>query len=78
MEAIEILKLIKDYYSKEGNAVGGSLHMVLDDGNLDNSDIQFAINYAKKEMDCDGIKIGEILLSLSKGERKKIYKKTWM
>jgi hypothetical protein len=30
----EILPLIKEYRGKDGNGTGGSLHIVLDDGNI--------------------------------------------
>ncbi len=30
----EVLSLIKEYYSIPGNSVGGSLHIVLDDGKV--------------------------------------------
>jgi len=69
----EIIKLAKDYYSKEGNECGGSLHIVLDDGNLEDDNIKFCINYAKENNDIDGIKIGELLLTLSMTQRNKMY-----
>ena len=68
----EVLPFIKDYYSKDGNGVGGSLHIVLDDGNIDDDSVKYCLGCAKKRGDIDGVKIAETLLLMSKTQRKKI------
>ena len=65
--------MVRDYYSKPGNGAGGSLHIVLDDGNLDNKDILFCREWAEKENDADGVVLADVLLSMSKTQRKKLY-----
>ena len=69
----EVMPLIIDYYSKEENGAGGSLHIVLNDGNIDDDSIIWCINYAKEKGDKDGVKLGKILLGMSKTQRRKIY-----
>lgn len=46
MDALD--ELVRDFYMFEGNAAGGSLHIVLDDGNIRDSDVDFCIDYAQK------------------------------
>ena len=73
----EILDLIKDYYSKDGNGTGGNLHITLDDWNLEDSNIKFCIKLSEKNKDKDGINIGNKLLALSKIRREKILSEFW-
>lgn len=71
------ITMARAYYNKPGsphcNAVGGSLHIVLDDGNIHDGDIEFCIEWAKDRNDQDGVALGEYLLTLSKTQRKKLY-----
>jgi len=69
----EVLPLIVTYYSIPGNGVGGIFHIVLDDGNVDDGDVEYCLNLAKKREDKESIKIGEILLRMSRAQRKKLY-----
>ena len=69
----EILPLIQAYYQKPGNCNGGSLHIVLEDCNLKDSDVQFCIDYAKEKGDADGMALAEKLLLMSKTQRKKLH-----
>lgn len=55
-----------------GNAVGGSLHLVLDDGNIEDSHVKFCIQWAKDHGDPEGVRLGELLLQMSKRQRKKL------
>jgi hypothetical protein len=68
----DILPLVKEYRDKDGNGVGGNLHIVLDDGNINDSDIKFCLERAIETNDVDGIKLAEILLNMSKTQRSKI------
>ncbi len=70
---MEILELIKNYYLKENNTTGGNLHVVLDDGNMEDYFVKSCIKRAEKDNDIDGIKIGKELLKLSLEEREEIY-----
>ena len=71
----EILKLAKEYYLIEGNSIGGSLHIVLDDGNIEDDNIKFCINYAKQNDDIKGVELAELILQCSYTQRKKLYRK---
>ena len=59
-------------YRDAGNISGGSLHIVLDDGNIDRQDIEYCIQEAKSDGDKEGAEIGETLLLMSKTQRKKV------
>jgi hypothetical protein len=68
----EVLSLVKAYLEKDGNGVGGSLHIVLDDGNVEDSHVEFCIKWAREHNDEDGVKLGELLLRMSKTQRLKL------
>jgi hypothetical protein len=68
----EVLPMIKAYYGKHGNSVGGSLHITLEDGNIDNNSVMDCLELAKQKNDTDGIIIAETLLKMSKTQRKKL------
>jgi hypothetical protein len=72
----EVLPLVIAYCSKEENSVGGSLHIVLDDGNVEDGHVEYCIEYAKEVGDVDGVKLGKILLKMSKTQRLKLVE-TW-
>lgn len=68
----EVLPLVKAYKEKSGNAVGGSLHIVLDDGNISDDNIKYCLHWAEKQNDPDGVELARLLLQMSKTQRKKI------
>lgn len=67
----EVMPLVEEYMSR--NLTGGSLHIVLEDGNIDNDDVLFCKEYAIEQGDLFGIELADILLQMSKTQRKKIY-----
>lgn len=69
----KLANLIAEYYKKEGNGCGGNCHLILDDGNLEDSDIQFCIGYCAHANDNDGLAIMREMLSLNPEERQKVY-----
>lgn len=69
----EVLPLAKAYYAKPGNSVGGSLHIVLDDGNVKDKNVEFCLEQARLMGDEDGIKLAGLLLRMSKTQRYKIH-----
>ena len=69
----EVSKLVKDYYAKPDNLVGGNLHVVLDDGNIQDYHIELCLKQAEEERDEDGIILAKALLEMSLTQRKKIY-----
>lgn len=68
----EVLPFMREYAALSGNSVGGSFHIVLDDGNVSDSDVEFCIQSAQQKGDTKGIELGELLLKMSKTQRKKL------
>lgn len=73
----ELIRLAKAYYSIPENRAGGSLHIVLDDGNIDDDDIRHCLDYARAEGDCAGVSLAEQLLKVSKNQRRKLFRRYW-
>lgn len=61
------------YYRKPDNGVGGSLHIVLDDGNLETGNVQFCLEWARKNDDMDGEALALLLLDMTVTQRGKVY-----
>src|SRR5688572_15279597 len=61
----EVMPLVRAFYEKPGNGVGGALHIVLEDGNVDDGSVRFCLNEARKRADEDAIRLAEILLRMS-------------
>lgn len=59
-------------YRDNGNRGGGSLHIVLEDGNIKDRDIEFCIKQASTSGDFKGYEIGKMLLDMSATQRRKI------
>lgn len=66
----EVLPLVWEFAKK--NPVGGVLHIVLDDGNVADHDVEWCVERAYEEGDDAGARLGVILLKMSKTQRKKI------
>jgi len=45
--------LVRAFYARAGNSCGGHLHIVLDDGNIDDDDIDFCIARAVEAKDAE-------------------------
>ncbi len=73
----EVLPLVKAFYEKEGNGCGGNLHIVLDDGNIEDDHILYCLGKCKIYFDSDGMVICTLLLKMSKTQRLKIYNNRW-
>ena len=69
----EVLPLVRAYYAKPNNICGGSLHVVLDDGNVGDSTVEFCEKCAAENGDEDGVALARILRRMSKTQRKKLY-----
>jgi len=54
-----------------------SLHIILDDGNYEDKDIIFCIDYCKKEEDYIGYEITKRLRDFTVEERKQIIERSW-
>lgn len=68
----DVLDRFVAYFHADGNSVWGSLHCVLDDGNVSNSDVEHAIVWATERGDLEGEALGRILLKMSRTQRLKL------
>ena len=68
----EVLPQIREYYAKPGNSVGGSLHVVLEDGNVDDFSVMACAVIAIRDDDLDGHALAETLSRMSQTQRKKL------
>ena len=69
----QLIPVVNAYYAKPGNGVGGSLHIVLDDGNLSRRDLEFCYDWALDQGDTDGMALVMILMCLSKSQLRRLY-----
>lgn len=72
----EVLPLVKAYYAKPDNGAGGNLHIVLDDGNVQDSSVRFCLSQAERAQDLDGIVLAQLLLKMSRTQRLKLYRRS--
>ena len=70
----QIIPIIQRYYSY-GNTTGGTLHIVLDDGNLEDGHIEFCLEEATRNNDTQAVFIARMLLNMSMTQRRKLYGK---
>jgi hypothetical protein len=68
----EVLPLVRAYIAQPNNAVSGSLHAVLDDGNTQDGHVQHCIEYARERGDEEGARLAELLLRMSRTQRGKL------
>ena len=54
------------------NPTWGSLHIVLDDGNLETHHVEFCVEWARKKGDAEGAALAEILLAMTVAQRGRI------
>ena len=72
----EVQPYVNAYYAMEGNGAGGSLHIVLDDGNVNDGHVQFCIEFAQERDDPDGVLLARVLLAMSPTQRLKLSRKS--
>lgn len=68
----QLIKAAKAYYAIPNNGVGGSLHIVLDDENIEDCHINWCIDYAMANDDNEGVLLGKMLLGASYTQRRKL------
>jgi hypothetical protein len=66
----EVIDQFCAYHAK--NLTWGSLHIVLDDGNTEDSHVAWCREYALERGDAEGAALAEILLRMSQTQRSKI------
>jgi len=67
------IKLCKEYYEKE--PTGGSLHIVLEDGNLEHHNIHWCSGYAAGVEDNEGYEIADLMLGMTMPQKTRVWKK---
>ena len=67
-----LLLMTRGYY--RDNPVGGSLHIALDDGNMEDSHLDFCIKTAKERQDNPGLVLARALKHSSMTQRLKVYR----
>ncbi len=67
----EFIWLCKHYYESE--PCGGSLHIVLDDGNLEDSSIAWCAGYACAEHDEEGSDLANLMEMMTVKQRERVY-----
>lgn len=71
-ECPEVLPLVREYYAQHGNGSGGSLHVVLDDHNVEDCFVDMAVGHALTMGDIDGMALAAVLRMMSKTQRLKL------
>lgn len=66
----EVVPLFLPYYRQHG--AWGSLHVVLDDHNVEDHSVRYCIEWAEESGDTQGAELGRILLRMSKTQRGKL------
>jgi hypothetical protein len=66
----EVIDRFIPYYRQHG--VWGSLHIVLEDGNYDDSSVLYCFERATRTGDTEGAALAEILLTMSRTQRSKL------
>lgn len=61
----------------EANPTGGNLHIVMEDGNLEDHHIQWCLTNALDEGDGEAAVLAHWLLKQSEEDREYIYNKNW-
>lgn len=68
----EVLPLVRAYYAKGGCGAGGNLHVVLDDGNVEDCFVESCLDRCRESRDADGEQLASLLLKMSKTQRRKL------
>lgn len=68
----EIQRLVDLYYAIDGNGTGGSLHIVLDDYNVETGYVEFCEEWAIQRGDARGHRLAGLLLHMSTTQRRVI------
>jgi len=67
-----LITMICCYYKEFGNVVGGNLHIVLSDGNVENHNVKWCLGLAESRGDFMGVAIAKYLLLLTEEDREEL------
>lgn len=68
----EIVEQFARYYQQPQNGAWGSLHVVLDDHNVDDESVEHCQEWATKRGDTEGAELAGLLLRMSQTQRAKL------
>lgn len=68
-----VAPLVVAFYQNE--PAGGGLHVVLDDGNIEDDSVRYCVNQAAKEGDAPAELLGRVLLLMSRTQRIELYRR---
>lgn len=68
----DALPLVRRYYALPGNICGGTLHIVLDDHNVEDSSVDYCLKFAEEESDHAGQALAMVLRRMSRTQRLKL------
>jgi len=71
----EVIERFVAYYQAKGDGAWGSLHIVLEDGNVLDSNVAFCRDYAARQGDTEGRALAEILLRMTRSQRGRLTRK---
>lgn len=66
----EVVDQFAAYHDR--NPAWGNLHIVLDDGNVDDQSVKYCLESARGCGDAEGVRLAEVLLKMSKTQRLKL------
>lgn len=64
--------MLRDYYEMPGHTNGGAVHIVIEDDNVHDDDVEHCYEYAREEGDGAGMAVALALLQLSRTQRLKV------
>lgn len=68
----DALPLVRRYYALPGNSNGGSLHIVLEEPNYADGDVDYCLKHAERHSDYAGQALALVLRRMSKTQRRKL------
>src|SRR5574342_921951 len=68
----DVMPLVRALYAQPLGGAGCCLHIVLDDCNVEDGCVQFCLEYAQKNGHPDCIALAELLMQMSKTQRRKL------
>jgi hypothetical protein len=80
IKRLSIPEVIDDfvaYYLRPENSVWGSLHIVLDDGNIGDGNLEDAIEWAKQRNDPEGERLAKLMMLMSRSQRSRLSRKVY-
>ncbi len=71
----EVVKDFAEFYQKPGNGVWGNLHIVLEDGNVENSHVGWCLKNALEQKDYESARLCGFLLQMTRSQRSRLPRK---